>query len=125
MPGAVPGFQPPAYPAAGMAAGMDIPALLASMGLEAEAAPKPKVAKEPKKEPKKEVPKRAELGALSFSVPAQKMEAPRPAPGLPLPFQDVSNIQALPSPSKSPKFDSRRASPAIPEQENPQNPQVA
>jgi len=121
MPGAMPGFNSPAYPAM-PAASMDIPALLASMSLEEPVAPKPKSIKEPKREVKKEAPKRAELGALSFNVPAQKLEAPRPAPGLPLPsvpFQDVSNIQALPSPAKSPKVDSRRASPAI-EQENPQ-----
>jgi hypothetical protein len=112
------------------AASTDIPALLASMGLDEPSAPKaqaPKVQKEQKKEVKKEVPKRVELGALSFNVKAQTKEAPmRPAPGLPpptsAPFQDVSNIQALPSPNKSNKSSSplRRASPAIPEQENPQ-----
>merc|ERR1712159_719766 len=97
------------------------------MGLEEpSAAPRaPKVQKEQKKEVKKDVPKRAELGALSFNVRAhtKEQEAPvRPAPGLPppaAPFQDVSNIQALPSPNKS-SSPIRRASPALPDQENPQ-----
>jgi RNA recognition motif-containing protein len=129
------GFCPQPYPQMPMPASTDIPALLASMGLEEQSSQKPPPAlkaqaQAPKKEVKKEAPKRAELGALSFNVKAQPTEAPiRPPPGLPAPaapfldvspaavFQDVSNIQSLSSPIKSPH---RRASPAIPEQENPQ-----
>jgi RNA recognition motif-containing protein len=135
------GFYPPFYPTAGapqMGAATDIPALLASMGMQVpEIPPVEKIQKEqPKREkkepPKKEQPKqRAELGALSFKLPAAPVEENK-AGGVPLaalaaptpaPFMDVSNvIEAQPSPTKmSVSSPVRRGTtPVVPDQENPQ-----
>jgi RNA recognition motif-containing protein len=131
------GFYPPFYPAAGapqMGAAADIPALLASMGMQVpEIPPVEKIQKEqPKREkkeqPKKEQPKqRAELGALSFKLPAapaedKKAGVPLAALASPAPFMDVSNvIEAQPSPTKmSVSSPVRRGTTPVPDQENPQ-----
>jgi len=69
--------------------------------------------REKKEQPKKEQPKqRAELGALSFKLPAAPAEEKEKADGVPLatlaapapaPFMDVSNvILESPSPTKPP-----------------------
>jgi RNA recognition motif-containing protein len=131
-------FYPPFYPSPGvpsMGAAADIPALLASMGMQVpEIPPVEKIQKEqPKREkkepPKKEQPKqRAELGALSFKLPAAPTEkedktgVSLTALAAPAPFMDVSNvIEAQPSPTKlSSTSPVRRASPPLPDQENPQ-----
>jgi len=131
------GFYPPFYPTPGapaMGAAADIPALLASMGMQVPEIPPVEKKEQPKREKKeqlkKEQPKqRAELGALTFKLPAAPLEekkggvplvslaAPTPAP-----FMDVSNvIEAQPSPTKlSSTSPVRRASPPLPDQENPQ-----
>jgi hypothetical protein len=126
------GFYPPFYPTPGvpqMGAAADIPALLASMGMQVPEIPPMEKKEQPKREkkeqPKKEQPKqRAELGALSFKLPAAPIEE-KDKTGVALttlaapsaPFMDVSNVlEAQPSPIKSPV---RRATPA-PDQENPQ-----
>merc|ERR1719395_370085 len=131
------GFYPPFYPAAGvpaMGAAADIPALLASMGMQVPEIPPVEKKEQPKREkkeqPKREQPKqRAEIGALSFTVnsaPAEDKKA-----GLPLaalassntaPFMDVSNvIEAQPSPTKmSASSPVRRGTTPVPDQENPQ-----
>merc|ERR1719484_53371 len=71
------GFYPPfGYPTPGvpqMGAAADIPALLASMGMQVPEIPPVEKKEQPKREkkeqPKKEQPKqRAEIGALSFTV---------------------------------------------------------
>jgi hypothetical protein len=112
-----------------MGAAADIPALLASMGMQVPEIPPMEKKEQPKREkkeqPKKEQPKqRAELGALSFKLPAAPIEE-KDKTGVALttlaapsaPFMDVSNVlEAQPSPIKSPV---RRATPA-PDQENPQ-----
>merc|ERR1719399_370785 len=112
------GFYPPfGYPTPGvpqMGAAADIPALLASMGMQVPEIPPVEKKEQPKREkkeqPKKEQPKqRAELGALSFKLPAAPAEEKKA--GLPLaalaspapaPFMDVSNVinEAQPSPTK-------------------------
>jgi len=126
------GFYPPFYPTPGvpqMGAAADIPALLASMGMQVPEIPPMEKKEQPKREkkeqPKKEQPKqRTELGALSFKLPAAPIEE-KDKTGVALttlaapsaPFMDVSNVlEAQPSPIKSPV---RRATPA-PDQENPQ-----
>merc|ERR1719398_453085 len=113
------GFYPPFYPTPGvpqMGAAADIPALLASMGMQ--------VPEIPPMEKKEQPKQRAELGALSFKLPAAPIEE-KDKTGVALttlaapsaPFMDVSNVlEAQPSPIKSPV---RRATPA-PDQENPQ-----
>jgi len=137
------GFYPPFYPTAGapqMGAATDIPALLASMGMQVPEIPpvekiqqKEQPKREKKEQPKKEQPKqRAELGALSFKLPAAPVEENK-AGGVPLaalaaptpgaPFMDVSNvIEAQPSPTKmSVSSPVRRGTtPVVPDQENPQ-----
>merc|ERR1719465_180207 len=106
------GFYPPFYPGMpgmpgvpAMGAAADIPALLASMGMQVPEIPPG----EKKEQPKKEQPKqRAELGALSFKLPvapAEDKKAGLPLAALatpaPAPFMDVSNvIEAQPSPTK-------------------------
>merc|ERR1719482_2172886 len=126
------GFYPPfGYPTPGvpqMGAAADIPALLASMGMQVPEIPPV----EKKEQPKKEQPKqRAELGALSFKLPVAPVEEKKTA-GVPLaalasptpaPFMDVSNvIEAQPSPTKmSVSSPVRRGTtPVVPDQENPQ-----
>merc|ERR1719408_1062907 len=93
--------QMPGVPAMGAAA--DIPALLASMGMQV-----PEIAPVAKKEQPKQ---RAELGALSFKLPAAPAEEKEKADGVPLatlaapapaPFMDVSNVLESPSPTKPP-----------------------
>merc|ERR1719159_1737814 len=114
------GFYPPFYPTPGapaMGAAADIPALLASMGMQVPEIPPVEKKEQPKREkkeqPKKEQPKqRAELGALSFKLPAAPAEEKEKADGVPLatlaapapaPFMDVSNvILESPSPTKPP-----------------------
>merc|ERR1719198_1158202 len=105
---------PPFYPSPGvpqMGAAADIPALLASMGMQVPEIPPVEKKEQPKREkkeqPKKEQPKqRAELGALSFKLPAAPLEekktgVPLAALASPAPFMDVSNvIEAQPSPTK-------------------------
>merc|ERR1719359_1661426 len=133
------GFYPPFYPTPGvpsMGAVADIPALLASMGMQVPEIPPVEKKEQPKREkkeqPKKEQPKqRAELGALSFKLPAAPVEENK-AGGVPLaalaaptpaPFMDVSNvIEAQPSPTKmSVSSPVRRGTtPVVPDQENPQ-----
>merc|ERR1719379_2978626 len=131
------GFYPPFYPTPGvpaMGAAADIPALLASMGMQVPEIPPVEKKEQPKREkkeqPKKEQPKqRAELGALSFKLPAAPAEDKKA--GLPLaalassntaPFMDVSNvIEAQPSPTKmSVSSPVRRGTTPVPDQENPQ-----
>merc|ERR1719440_2293322 len=133
------GFYPPFYPnphaVPSMGAAADIPALLASMGMQVPEIPsveKEQPKREKKEQPKKEQPKqRAELGALSFKLPVAPVEEKKTA-GVPLaalasptpaPFMDVSNvIEAQPSPTKmfvsSPVR--RGTTPVVPDQENPQ-----
>jgi hypothetical protein len=134
-------FYPPFYPTPGvpsMGAAADIPALLASMGMQVPEIPPVEKKEQPKREkkvePKKEQPKqRAELGALSFKLPAaptapaaavkeeEKEGVSLAALASPSPFMDVSNvIEAQPSPTKLSSTSSpvRRATPA-PDQENP------
>jgi RNA recognition motif-containing protein len=137
------GFYPPFYPAPGvspMGAAADIPALLASMGMQVPEIPPVEKKEQPKREkkeqPKKEQPKqRAELGALSFKLPAAPAEEKEKADGVPLatlaapapaPFMDVSNVLESPSPTKPPpglKLPAspvrRAATPAEAGQENP------
>merc|ERR1712216_737203 len=111
---------PPFYPTPGvpqmpgvphMGAAADIPALLASMGMQVPEIPPVEKKEQPKREkkeqPKKEQPKqRAELGALSFKLPAAPVEEKKEGVSLtalasPAPFMDVSNVlEALPSPRK-------------------------
>merc|ERR1719331_2425245 len=87
--------------------------------------------REKKEPPKKEQPKqRAELGALSFKLPAapaapaedKKAGVPLAALATPAPFMDVSNvIEARPSPTKmSVSSPVRRGTTPVPDQENPQ-----
>merc|ERR1719161_2166088 len=87
--------------------------------------------REKKEQPKKEQPKqRAELGALSFKLPAAPVEEIKGGVSLaalaspaPAPFMDVSNvIEAQPSPTKmSVSSPVRRGTtPVVPDQENPQ-----
>ena len=130
------GFYPPFYPAAGvpaMGAAADIPALLASMGMQVPEIPPVEKKEQPKREkkeqPKKEQPKqRAELGALSFKLPAapaedKKAGVPLAALASPAPFMDVSNVinEAQPSPTKmSVSSPVRRGTTPVPDQENPQ-----
>jgi hypothetical protein len=133
------GFYPPFYPQApgvpAMGAAADIPALLASMGMQVPEIPPVEKKEQPKREkkepPKKEQPKqRAELGALSFKLPAapaapaedKKAGLPLAALATPAPFMDVSNvIEAQPSPTKmSVSSPVRRGTTPVPDQENPQ-----
>jgi hypothetical protein len=135
------GFYPPFYPTPGvpqMGAAADIPALLASMGMQVPEIPpvdkKEQPKREKKEQPKKEQPKqRAELGALSFKMPAAPVEETKEKTGVPLaaltsltsaPFMDVSNVmEAQPSPTKSKASTSspvRRGPSPVPDQENPQ-----
>merc|ERR1719407_41336 len=130
--------QMPGVPHMGAAA--DIPALLASMGMQVPEIPPVEKKEQPKREkkeqPKKEQPKqRAELGALSFKLPAAPAEEKEKADGVPLatlaapapaPFMDVSNVLESPSPTKPPpglKLPAspvrRAATPAEAGQENP------
>jgi len=85
--------------------------------------------REKKEQPKKEQPKqRAELGALSFKLPAapaedKKAGVPLAALASPAPFMDVSNVinEAQPSPTKmSVSSPVRRGTTPVPDQENPQ-----
>merc|ERR1719201_2434210 len=111
------GFYPPFYPnphgVPSMGAAADIPALLASMGMQVPEIPTVEKKEQPKREkkeqPKKEQPKqRAELGALSFKLPAapaapaedKKAGVPLAALASSAPFMDVSNVinEAQPSP---------------------------
>merc|ERR1719171_3396059 len=126
------GFYPPFYPTPGapqMGAAADIPALLASMGMQVpEIPPVEKI--QQKEQPKKEQPKqRAELGALSFKLPVAPVEEKKAGVSLaalaspaPAPFMDVSNvIEAQPSPTKmSVSSPVRRGTTPVPDQENPQ-----
>jgi RNA recognition motif-containing protein len=134
------GFYPPfGYPTPGvpqMGAAADIPALLASMGMQVPEIPPVEKKEQPKREkkeqPKKEQPKqRAELGALSFKLPAAPAEEAKEKTGVPLaalasltpaPFMDVSNvIEAHPSPTKmSVSSPVKRITTPVPDQENPQ-----
>jgi hypothetical protein len=131
------GFYPPFYPTPGapqMGAAADIPALLASMGMQVPEIPPVEKKEQPKREkkelPKKEQPKqRAELGALSFKLPAAPAEEKKTgvplaalANPVPSPFMDVSNvIEAQPSPTKmSVSSPVRRVITPVPDQENPQ-----
>merc|ERR1712182_21232 len=110
-------FYPPFYPTPGvpsMGAAADIPALLASMGMQVPEIPPVEKKEQPKREkkeqPKKEQPKqRAELGALSFKLPVapvapvkeeeEKKGVPLAALASPAPFMDVSNVlDTQPSP---------------------------
>merc|ERR1719298_310840 len=105
------GFYPPFYPTPGapqMGAAADIPALLASMGMQVPEIPpvekiqqKEQPKREKKEQPKKEQPKqRAELGALSFKLPVAPAEEKKTggvplaalANPVPAPFMDVSNV---------------------------------
>merc|ERR1711981_452099 len=110
-------FYPPFYPSPGvpsMGAAADIPALLASMGMQVPEIPAVEKKEQPKREkkeqPKKEQPKqRAELGALSFKLPAAPQEDKKTggvsltALATPAPFMDVSNVlETQLSPKRSP-----------------------
>merc|ERR1719399_1550142 len=116
------GFYPPfGYPTPGvpqMGAAADIPALLASMGMQVPEIPPVEKKEQPKQ--------RAELGALSFKLPAapaapaaavkeeEKEGVSLAALASPSPFMDVSNvIEAQPSPTKLSSTSSpvRRATP--------------
>jgi hypothetical protein len=129
------GFYPPFYPQPGvpnMGAAADIPALLASMGMQVPEIPPVEKKEQPKREkkeqPKKEQPKqRAELGALSFKLPVapaaedEKTGVPLAALAAPAPFMDVSNvIETLPSPTKLSTSPVKRGATPAPDQENPQ-----
>merc|ERR1719201_1817629 len=132
------GFYPPFYPnphgVPSMGAAADIPALLASMGMQVPEIPSVEKKEQPKREkkeqPKKEQPKqRAELGALSFKLPVAPAEEKKTgvplaalANPVPAPFMDVSNvIEAQPSPTKlSVSSPVRLSTSPVPDQENPQ-----
>jgi RNA recognition motif-containing protein len=137
---------PPFYPTPGvpqmpgvphMGAAADIPALLASMGMQVPEIPPVEKKEQPKREkkeqPKKEQPKqRAEIGALSFTVGPSSRAASEEketegvslaALAAPAPFMDVSNVIASPTKSvKSATSPVRRVATPTPDQENgPEN----
>ena len=122
-----------------MGAAADIPALLASMGMQVPEIPPVEKKEQPKREkkeqPKKEQPKqRAEIGALSFTVNSANQSRAASeeketegvslaALAAPAPFMDVSNVIASPTKSvKSATSPVRRVATPAPDQENgPEN----